>query len=386
MTVFLVLWLAAQAVSVLAVLVFCASVGRRIPRSHEPAVAVVVAVKGYDAIFDRFAQSLFDQDYGNYRVIFAVESEGDPAVAPIAKWQQHVGGRVTLVVAGLAADEAQKNTNLLAAVRHLTPQDEILIFADADLVMDRDWIRHLVIPLVEGSADITSGFTWVVVDDRRLPTFVIASMAAGLSTFPRVPFLNAAWGGSTALRHKTFDELEVAQAWRGSFSDDLHLTRIAQRARCRIAAPPDVLPRTFARVEGFAAIARQARRWYMLARVYIPLTYALMLLGTTFLAAGWLAAIIGAAMAEPSAIVVLAAAFACSVLRDIGRGLIVWRLWRREGVAENRAFLVVDPLVAPFASIANASLAWSALLKRRTTWAGITYEVRACHDVKVLSR
>ncbi len=122
-------------------------------------------------------------------------------------------------------------------------------------------------------------------------------------------------------------------AWRGTLSDDLQLTAIAQRAGCRIAAPREVLPRTVALTAGFAMVAAQVRRWYMLVRVYMPVTYLLMLAGATFLAAGWLAAVAGAAMADPVALAVLAAALGCAVLRDFGRGMIVSRIWGRAGVA-----------------------------------------------------
>jgi ceramide glucosyltransferase len=386
MTVFLLLWLAAQVVSVIAVIGFCLGIGRQAPSSRQPAVAVVVAVKGHDVQFDPFAESLFDQDYANYRVIFAVESDHDPAVAAIEAWRQRVGDRIMLVVAGLANDEGQKTANLRAAVSHLTARDEVLVLADADIVADRSWIRHLVAPLVAGDADIVSGFTWVVVADSRASTFLLASMSAGLSTFPRFPFLNAAWGGSTAMLRRTFEQLDIASAWRGTLSDDLQVTAIAQRAGCRIAAPPEVLPRTLAHTEGFAAVAAQARRWYMLVRVYVPVTYVLMLAGTTFLAAGWLVGVAGAAMADPVALAVVAAAFGCAVLRDFSRGLVVARIWGRAGVAENLAFLLANPLITPLASLCNAGFAWSALMMRRTTWAGITYELRAPQQVKILSR
>jgi hypothetical protein len=49
-------------------------------------------------------------------------------------------------------------------------------------------------------------------------------------------------------------------------------------------------------------------------------------------------------------------------------------------------FLAVNPLITPFTAMFNAGLAWSSLLMRRTTWAGITYELRAPQQVKILSR
>jgi cellulose synthase/poly-beta-1,6-N-acetylglucosamine synthase-like glycosyltransferase len=386
MTAFLMLWLAAQAASVLAVLIFCASLGRAPRLARVPRVAVLVAVKGHNVQLDPFLRSLFDQDYPDYRVIFAVESEDDPAVAAIAPWRERLGARVALVAAGLSVDEGQKTTNLLAAVSRLQPTDEVILLADADIVTDRSWIRELIAPLTNGEADLVSGFTWVVASDRRPATFLLASIASALSTFPRLPFLNAAWGGSTALTRETFEKLGVAAAWRGTLSDDLQLTAIAQRGRCRIAAPPNVLPRTLGQTSGFAAVTAQARRWYMLVRVYLPLTYVLMLLGATFIAAGWIVALAGAVSGSALALTAFTGALVCAAFRDAGRAILVARLWGRAGLRENLAFLVVEPLIAPVASVANAAFAWSALAMRRTTWAGITYELNGPQKVKVLAR
>ncbi len=386
MTAFLIVWLAAQAVSVLAVLVFCASLGLAPRLSRLPRVAVLVAVKGHNVQLDPFLRSLFDQDYPDYRVVFAVESMDDPAVAAIDPWRVRLGSRVTVAVAGLSVDEGQKTTNLLAAVSQLEPSDEVIVLADADIVADRSWIGELVAPLTDGKADLVSGFTWVVASDGRLATFLLASIASALSTFPRLPFLNAAWGGSTALTRQTFEALGVAAAWRGTLSDDLQLTAIAQRARCRIAAPPGVLPRTLGHTAGFAAVGAQARRWYMLVRVYLPTTYVQMLIGATFVASGWLVALAAAIGGSTLGMKVFAGALVCAALRDVGRAFLVTRLWGRAGLRENLAFLITEPLIAPIASVSNAAFAWSALAMRRTTWAGITYELHGPQKVRVLGR
>src|SRR5262249_38331616 len=152
-------------------------------------------------------------------------------------WSEKLPYEVSIVIAGLAQDEGQKIANLRAALTQVTTSDEIVVFADADIRPSRDWLARLVAPLVKAEADIVSGFAWLVVNDRAISTFLMASMAATMVTVPRVPFLNAAWGGSIAMWRNTCEALDLSQVWRGALCDDLHLTATAQRAGLTIAAP-----------------------------------------------------------------------------------------------------------------------------------------------------
>ena len=237
---------------------------------------------------------------------------------------------MALVVAGLAQDEGQKIANLRAALAHITPADEIIVFADADIRPSRDWLKRLIAPLLDGKADIVSGFAWLVVDDRSFSTCVMASMAATMVTAPRIPLLNAAWGGSVAMSRERCEALDLRQAWRGAFCDDLHLTAIAKRAGCTIAAPREVLPRLFVSTRGFGEVASDALRWLVCFRIYVPATYYFVMFGLTFAAAGWIVALLGALSGQRAAIYrVDRRVCACALLRSAGRAVIVARLWGR---------------------------------------------------------
>ncbi len=386
MTAFLILWLTAQVISVLLVWFFSIGLGRPALPNTTPKVAVIVAVKSHDDEFDRFLDRLFAQDYPFFRVIFAVESAADPAVSPIESWRAKFPDRIAVVVAGYAQDEGQKIANLRAALAHMNITDEIVVFADADIRPSRDWLKRLVAPLVNGKADVVSGFSWQVVNDRSLSSFVMASMAATMVTMPRLPFLNAAWGGSTAMRRERCETLDLTQAWRGTLSDDLYLTVIAQQAGYTIAAPREILPRLYLTTRGFANVSADALRWLMFFRIYMPATYGLALFGLTFTASGWIVALLGTLAVQRTAFAALLAAFALAVLRTAGRAVVVARLWGSAGLVENRLFLLFDPLITPLAAILNAVYGWIALFMRRTTWAGITYEIVGPKQVRVLSR
>jgi hypothetical protein len=386
MRLFLIIWLVSQACTALIVWLFTVRLGRPVALGSTPRVAVIVAVKGHDFALDEFLSRLFAQDYPAYRVIFAVETATDPAVAAIETWRVRRPETVSVVVAGLSTDEAQKVANLRAALTHLTPADEIVAFVDADIWTDPDWLKRLIAPLVAGEAEIVSGFPWLVIKDGRFASYLVASLGNSISTLLRVPHLNAAWGGSTSIRRDKLEALNLRERWRGTLVDDLQLTWVAQAAGYRIVVPREMLPRQAIRGRGLDGFIAAVRRWNLMFRVYTPITYVFGTFGLTFASAGWLLATGGAVLGNSEAAAVLAAAFALNVLRTLGRLRLVVKLWGKAAIPENLPMLLSNPFIAPLSHLAGALCAWSALFMRRTTWAGTTYEVSGRHSVRVVSR
>jgi ceramide glucosyltransferase len=386
MTAFLWVWLATQAIGVGLVWLFTVGLGRPVRLNETPRVAVVVAVKGHDEEFDEFLVRLFEQDYPAFRVIFTVESSADAAVPAIEQCRLIAPERVSLVVAGLRRDEGQKITNLRAAVATLTPDDEILVLADADIWPEPDWLARVVEPLVADEADVVSGFAWLIVKDDRLASYVLTAMAASIATIPRLPLLNPAWGGCIAMAQETFRDLDIAEEWSGTLSDDLQLTNVVQQAGGRIRAPREILLRTAVKTGGFAAVTAEARRWFMLARVYMPFAYWVSVGAMSFSALGWIVGILGTLALQLDVAVVLALALALGVVRSFGRARLVRKLWGTSGSVENARYLRIDFLVSPLATVMNAIYGWSALTLTRTKWAGITYEILGPQEVLVVKR
>src|SRR5262245_47080617 len=147
MTTYLIIWLCTQAIATALVLAYSFRLGQPATLAATPRAAIVMAVKGHEPEFDECLKRVFAQDYPAYRVIFTVESETDPAVGAIEPYRRANPDRVTLVVAGLGDREGQKTTNLLAAVARLSPDDEVLVLADADIWPEPDWLRRLIAPL-----------------------------------------------------------------------------------------------------------------------------------------------------------------------------------------------------------------------------------------------
>jgi glycosyltransferase involved in cell wall biosynthesis len=386
MTTFLILWLGAQAVGVALIWGFSIGLGKPAQASATPPAVLVMAVKGRDPEFDQCLAKLFAQDYPDFRFIFAVESASDAAVAAIDVYRAKYPDRVELVIAGEGVDEGQKTTNLIAAVDRLRREDELVVLCDADIWPERDWLRRLAGPIVEGKADIVTGFPWLIVKDGKAASYMLTSLAASVATIPRLSMFNGAWGGTTALTQDYFKALDIRANWRGVLSDDLQLTNIAVQAGSRIKVPRELLLRTAIHTGGWGDVIAEARRWYMLVRVHMPAAYGATIAAMAFGALGWIVAIFGTFTFDADARLILALAMILSILRTLGRALLVYRLWGRDGLAENLGYFLIDWLISPVGMLFSALCGWSALFMRQTTWSGITYEVRGPQQVKILTR
>jgi cellulose synthase/poly-beta-1,6-N-acetylglucosamine synthase-like glycosyltransferase len=178
-------------------------------------------------------------DYQDFEVIFTVESEEDPAAAVVRR-AIRTSPRASLVVAGLAQTCAQKNWNMLRAVREANAPD-VYVFADADIVPGKSWLRELVLPLSNQSIAAATGFRWLLVTRGRLGEY----NQAFFNGFLYMLFLVASfvgnvglWGGSMAIRRKDFEELGVAERWSETAVDDLSLAEIIMKnSRSSVLVP-----------------------------------------------------------------------------------------------------------------------------------------------------
>lgn len=196
------------------------------PAFH-PSCAVIVPCKGATAGLASSLQAFFDLEGGAERVVFAVESEQDPAHALI---RDLIRGRrnASLVVAGLATTCAQMNQNLIAGVRAAgTP--EVYVFADAQLRPGRGWLEELLLPLSRPGIAASTGFRWPLSSGSALGQFAhVHSYLFLHAVFAAACVASSVglWGGAMAIRRKDFDELDVAGLWSRTSTPDMSLSRL----------------------------------------------------------------------------------------------------------------------------------------------------------------
>ena len=220
-------------------------VRKRFSESFAPKCAIIIPCKGVPKDLGSNLQGFLDLDYPDYSVIYSVESEQDDAVPVITSIMER-SDRAHLAVAGLSTKCVQKNQNLLAGLEK-TGDAEVLVFADADIRPQRQWLRELILPLADPGITVTSGFRWL---NARKGT--LGELAHAYVNIVIYVFFSAAcffggvglWGGSMAIRRKDFDELGVADKWSRAGVDDMSLSHLVLKARRKAVVVPHCIIQT----------------------------------------------------------------------------------------------------------------------------------------------
>jgi cellulose synthase/poly-beta-1,6-N-acetylglucosamine synthase-like glycosyltransferase len=199
----------------------------RFGSSFNPKCSVIVPCKGVPKDFGKNLEGFLALEYAPYEVIYVVESENDSAVPTIRSILEK-STQAKLVVAGLAKMCAQKNHNLLAALKNADGPD-VFVFADSDIHPGKYWLRELVAPLAEPKITVTTGFRWL----HAVKGSVGEMTHSYVNIFMYVLFSVACffggvglWGGSMAIRRKDFEGLGVADRWARAAVDDMCLSQI----------------------------------------------------------------------------------------------------------------------------------------------------------------
>ena len=245
-------------------------VERRLSESprHCPPAAVIVPVKGYDEGLGSNLASLATLDYPGYELIVTARSLEDlPAdVVPM-------GARVVFAGEG-DSSTSEKITNLIAGIQAARPETEILAFADSDGQAGADWLRALVRGLEDDQAGAATGFRWHLPDQAGFWP-LLRSVWNGVPAGGFGPGdSRLVWGGAMAMRRDLFEQLRIAEHWRGSLSDDYTLARVVKAAGLRVVYAPGAIVVSHDRT-GAGEFLRWIQRQMIITRVYGPRLWTL---------------------------------------------------------------------------------------------------------------
>lgn len=247
---------------------------------------LLIPVRGMDPTLAESLEALLNQEYEDYRVVF-ITDEGDPVAGHLEELK---GG---LDAAVLQAEARQgcsgKIAALLTGLSQIDPEDEVVVFADSDIVPDRRWLRHLLAPLADARVAAVTGYRWYFPLGGGLgPGLQSAwnSAAANVMFRPRWAYL---WGGSYAIRRTVLEELDIASRWQRVLSDDMVMTRTLKDQGHAVAFAPRATVGNYTGAT-WREVVRWTNRQACLALLYNPamrrltLPYALQI-GSLILAA-----------------------------------------------------------------------------------------------------
>lgn len=340
--------------------------------TFQPPVVVLLPVRGSDPDFGETLEALRHQDYPDYRLLFIVDP-GDPAEARIGGSLRDRGER--LVLTEPEPHCSGKIAALLTGLKHLTPEDEVLVFADSDILPDEAWLAHLVDPLKDPQVGATTGYRWYLPRSGGLgPALQTAwnSAAGNILFHPRWVYL---WGGSTAIRRETFRGLHVEARWRQALSDDMVLTQALKAAGGHIRFVPRATVAN--RTEGdLTGVLRWTHRQACMALLYAPSMARLTLPYGLYGGAVLLAVLTAALLPVYPPLALPLVLLLSPVYLGLAKGFLRRLAFReampsvREEFQRHRGWFALATLLLPFVMLRNVR---RARRMREFTWRGRVY-------------
>jgi len=359
-----------------------------------PRVAVVMPCKGVDEKLHDTVMRLSKQTLIPARVIFTLESRDDSAWSALQSWTSDLDQLTCeFVEAGLAEHRGQKIHNLLAAVKRVGDDIDIIVFLDSDAVPGDDWLTHLIAPLSNEDVGAATGYRWYTASGS-LAAGVRSAWNAATASLLADERLNFCWGGSMAIRRDRFESLNVGRYWQRALSDDYQLTRAVRDAGLRIRFVPQAIVASddATTLRGFWEFAR---RQMIITRICHPALWRSSFLLIMNLTAGGLASFVlmiggfaGFFGSKRVAWLGLAGWLSITCLaaaRAAARQLALRRLLKPPALTW-RDFLWDVGSTLSFGGGLHLNLFISSIGRRRFWWRDTRYEMIAPDETRILKR
>ena len=356
---------------------------RPIP-AYRPYVSVIAPGRGLEPGLADNLRPLLTQEYPRYEVLFVFDQPDDLAVTIIEELVSHGFSRMArTIIAGPATDSGQKVHNLRVATTKVDPESEVLVFVDTDARPSNTWLKQLVAPLADETLGASSGYRWFIPEkggfSSQLRSVWNASIASALGEDATKNFC---WGGSTAIRRTTFNQLNVNDRWRGTVSDDFIITHILKEANLPIHFTPNCLVPSVGDCD-FRELLEFTTRQIKITRVYAPHLWLPLLLGSSLFTIAFFGGLILIGLHPRSSVAYIfpLLIFTLGAIKSFIRFRAVSTV-----VQPSRGDLLAHIFLWPIAQLLYLYNAIAAGFSRRIKWRGITYELKSPTEAVIISR
>ena len=240
-----------------------------------PSVTVLKPVCGDELWLEDALRSFFAQDYPDFQIVIGAQDAGDPALAVARRLQAEFPHRALRIVVNPAVHGANRKIsnlmNMLPAARH-----DVLVFADSDLHVRPDYLRHVVTTLLQPGAGLV---TTVCGGEAAAPGIAAGLGAMHIShSFLPGALLGAALGrqdclGNTmAIRRETLAAVGGLAALVPHLADDNLLGRLVRGVGLAVRLAP-CMPVVTVQERSLRALWMHELRWACTVRSSAPFSH-----------------------------------------------------------------------------------------------------------------
>lgn len=355
----------------------------RLPSVHRPGAAtLILPLTGASPGLSALLHAIDRQTIPCRRLIISIESHDDPAYRQSLDWLDRFSFPIEVAIAGNAVRCGQKCWNQIVALERIDRADEVIVLLDADIRPQKGWLSALISPILDGTADIVTGYRWPVLDRSSLGGHVVASIDRAIALLPRLGSLQAAWGGSLALSRSAVERLQLGRLLSTTVSDDLVIAREAASSGLVILTRRALLVPSPVQADLLNAW-RFGRRQYQMVRVYLPVLWFFALSMTSMRLMGWSASLCEINGFPGQISLTLLAGLA------LAERAVQYRVAQRLGYPDTQRDQRVQWLFALFSPLLvffHWTLILAAASASRIRWGHVTYRLRSADDISIAKR
>ncbi|WP_199322619.1 MULTISPECIES: bacteriohopanetetrol glucosamine biosynthesis glycosyltransferase HpnI [Calothrix] len=201
-----------------------------------PPVTILKPICGVDRDAEENLASFCQQDYPAYQIIFAVRDREDPAIAIIEQLiQQFPNVDIQLVVSDRIIGANLKVSNLANAVT--AAKHEILLIADSDIRVGKDYLQRIVQPLQDEKVGVVTCLYrslaqgWVTSFEAL---GIATSFHPGVLVSNQLEKIKFAFGSTIIIRKQALEAIGGFNAIADYLADDFQLGYLPAQAGYRV--------------------------------------------------------------------------------------------------------------------------------------------------------
>jgi ceramide glucosyltransferase len=256
-----------------------------IAQQFSPPITILKPICGVDRDSYQNLASFCEQDYPNYQIIFAVLETGDPGIEIVQKIIHYFPNLDIQLVIGDCDQLPPITIGLNRKVQNLAnaatqAKYDILLIADSDIRVEKDYLQRVVQPLQEEQVGVVTCLYrslaqgWVAILEA---VGTATEFPAGVLVSQQLEGIKFAFGSTIVIRKTVLELIGGFTAISDYLADDFQLGYLPAQAGYKVVLSDYVvehildtttLPQSFQRLTRWARGIRLSRPWGYLGLIF----------------------------------------------------------------------------------------------------------------------